>query len=130
MASTISVRGEPGLVNLVVRALGRNCLLLDIFLHLRSETWTQWMIEAARVKVHHRPISFEDGPVVYPANAFDSRLRGDWVPLGSSPTKSLKSAFRISVIAFLYNNDLQMTLWVTQRCFYSFKRFDNQRLRQ
>ena len=35
------------------------------------------MIEAARVKVHHRPYSFEDGPVVYPANAFDSRLRGD-----------------------------------------------------
>ena len=30
-----------------------------------------------RVKVHHRPYSFEDGPVVYPANAFDSRLRGD-----------------------------------------------------
>ena len=33
----------------------------------------------------------EDGPVVYPANAFDSCLRGDWVPLGSSPTKSQKS---------------------------------------
>ena len=29
------------------------------------------------MKVHHRPYSFEDGPVVYPANAFDSRLRGD-----------------------------------------------------
>ena len=29
-----------------------------------------------------------------------------------------------------YNNDLQTTLWVTQRCFYSFKRFDDQRLRQ
>ena len=25
--------------------------------------------EGARVKVHHRPYSFEDGPVVYPANA-------------------------------------------------------------
>ena len=46
-------------------------LLLDIFLHLRSETWTQWTIEAARVKVHHRPYAFEDGPVVYPANASD-----------------------------------------------------------
>ena len=34
------------------------------------------MIEAAQVKVHHRPYSL-DGPVVYPANAFDSRLRGD-----------------------------------------------------
>ena len=33
----------------------------------------------------------EDGPVVYPANTFDSRLRGDQVPLGSSPTKSQKS---------------------------------------
>ena len=32
---------------------------------------------AAWVKVHHRPVFFEDGPVVYPANALDSRLRGD-----------------------------------------------------
>ena len=32
------------------------------------------------------------GPVVYPtaANAFDSRLQGDQVPFGSSPTKSQK----------------------------------------
>ena len=29
-----------------------------------------------------------------------------------------------------YNNDLQTTLWVTQRCFIRFKRFDNTRLRQ
>ena len=29
----------------------------------------------------------EDGPVVYPANTFDSSLRGDLVPLGSSLTK-------------------------------------------
>ena len=86
MAPTISVRGEPEQVNLVVRALEPECLQLDIFLHLRSETWTQWAIEAARVKVHHQPYSFEDGPVVYPANAFDSRLRGDLVPLASSPT--------------------------------------------
>ena len=77
MASTINVLGEPERVNLVVRALNPDYLLLDIFLHLRSETWTQWTIEGARVKVHHRPYSFEDGPVVYPANAFDSRLRGD-----------------------------------------------------
>ena len=42
------------------------------------------------MKVHHRPYSFEDGPVVYPANAFDSRLRGDKVPPGSSPTKIKK----------------------------------------
>ena len=34
-------------------------------------------IEAVRAKVHHWPNSFEDGLVVYPANAFDSRLRGD-----------------------------------------------------
>ena len=49
-------------------------------------------VEAARVKVHHRPYSFDDGPVVYSANAFDSRLdlRGDLVQLGSSPTKSQK----------------------------------------
>ena len=57
MASTISVLGEPERVNLVVRALNPDYLLLDIFLHLRSETWTQWTIEAARVKVHHRPYS-------------------------------------------------------------------------
>ena len=77
MASTISVRGEPERVNLVVRALEPDYLPLDISLHLRSKTWTQWTIEAARVKVHDRPYSFEDGPVVYPANAFDSCLRGD-----------------------------------------------------
>ena len=35
-------------------------------------------------------IFFEDGPVVYPANAFDCCLRGDKVPLGSSATKSQK----------------------------------------
>ena len=77
MASTISVRGEPKRVNLVVRALKPDYLLLEIFLHLRSKTWNQWTIEAARVKVHHRPYSFEDGRVVYLANTFDSRLRGD-----------------------------------------------------
>ena len=34
----------------------------------------QWTIEAARMQVHHRPYaySFENGPVVYPANAYDS----------------------------------------------------------
>ena len=36
----------------------------------------------------------EDGPVMYPANAFVSRLRGGYVPLGSSPTKSEKT-FRV-----------------------------------
>ena len=35
------------------------------------------MIEAAWVKEHHRPYSFENGPVVYPANAFGPRLWGD-----------------------------------------------------
>ena len=44
---------------------------------MRSKMEDEMKIEAARVKVHHRPYSFEDGPVVYPANAFDSRLRGD-----------------------------------------------------
>ena len=39
-------------------------------------------------RIHHRTIlTAEDGLVVYPANAFDSRLRVG-VPLGSSPTKS------------------------------------------
>ena len=64
MASTISVFGEPEQVNLVLRALKPDYLLLDIFLRLRSETWTQWTIEAAPVKAHHWPYSFEDGPVV------------------------------------------------------------------
>ena len=78
MASTINVLGEPEQVNLVVRALMPDYLLFYIFqLHFRSETSAQWMIEAARVKVHHRPYSFEDGPVVHPANAFDSGLRDD-----------------------------------------------------
>ena len=54
MASTISVLGELERVNLVVRALKPDYLLLDIFLPLRSETWTQWTIQAAEVKVHHR----------------------------------------------------------------------------
>ena len=77
IASSISILGEPEWVNLVELALKPDYLLLDIFLHRGSETWTQWTIEAARVKVHHRPYSFEDGSVVYPANVFDSCLRGD-----------------------------------------------------
>ena len=32
----------------------------------------------------------ENGPVVYPADVFNSHLRGDSVPLGSSPTKISK----------------------------------------
>ena len=58
MASLISVLGEPERVNLVVRGLKPDYLLLDIVLHLRSETWIQWTIEAARVRVHHQPYSF------------------------------------------------------------------------
>ena len=34
-------------------------------------------IEAALVKVHHRPYSFENGPMVCMADAFDSHLRSD-----------------------------------------------------
>ena len=41
MASSISVLSEPERVNLVVQALKPDYLLLDIFLRLRSETWTQ-----------------------------------------------------------------------------------------
>ena len=62
----INIRDEPERVSLVVRALGLDYLPLGIFLHLRSKTWTHWTTEAARVKVHHRPFSFENGPVVYP----------------------------------------------------------------
>ena len=71
MAATTSTHGEPERVNLVVQSLKPDDLSLDIFLHLRSETWTQWTIEAARVKVHHSPYSLQGGPVVYQANAFD-----------------------------------------------------------
>ena len=34
---------------------------------------------------------YRDGWVVYPANAFDTRLRGDKVPLRSSSRKSFRS---------------------------------------
>ena len=37
--------------------------------------------------------------MVYPTNAFDSRLRGDQVPLGSSPTKSHKKKKDIELVA-------------------------------
>ena len=40
MASTTRVLGKPERVNLIVQALKPDYLLLDIFLHLRSETWT------------------------------------------------------------------------------------------
>ena len=42
--------------------------------------------------------------MVYPANAFDSGLRGDYAPLGSSSTKSQKKDFSgwRPAIAFLY----------------------------
>ena len=61
-----------------------------------------WVINSG----HHRisNITIEDGPMEYPANMFDSPLRGDSVPLGSSPTKSQKkktSGWR-PAIAFLY----------------------------
>ena len=39
------------------------------------------------------PIHFADERVVNPSNAFDSRLRGDQVPLGSSSAKSQKRSF-------------------------------------
>ena len=122
MASTIRVLSEPERVNLVVRTLKPDYLLLDIFLHLRSETSTQWTIEAARVKVYHRPYSFENGPVVYPANAFDSRLQGELVPLGSiaSLTKSQEKDFSgwRPAIAFLYfflfHSLLRLTSFLSQ----------------
>ena len=69
--------------------------------------------------VQRLPYTFEDGPLVYPANAFDSRLGGDWVPLGSSPTKSQKnfSGWR-PVIAFLYiflfHSLLRLTSFLSQ----------------
>ena len=92
MASTISVLGEPERVNLV-RALNPDYLLLDIFLRLRWETWTQWTIEAARVKVHHRPYSFEDGPVVYRRGVAIGGSGGSDEPPPHGPEKVRKNRF-------------------------------------
>ena len=50
----------------------------------------------------------KDGPVVYPANAFHSRLRGDQVPLGSSPTKSQKE--RLSPVRGLSQDSCDLHL--------------------
>ena len=57
------------------------------FLFCRTWTMRNLITSQTRVKrvsrIHHRTIlhwgwtTIEDGPVVYPANAFDSRLRGD-----------------------------------------------------
>ena len=52
-------------------------------------------------------ILFEDGPVVYPANAFDSGLRGDWIPLGSNPTKYQKKDLCL-VMSFVGPDDCQL----------------------
>ena len=49
-------------------------------------------------------ILFEHVPLVYPADVFDSRLQDDWIPVGSSPTKSQKIDFWgwRSAITFLH----------------------------
>ena len=77
MASAISVLGEPERRS-EPRCTSSQAGLLTVG-HLSPSPIgnLQWTIEAARVKVHHRPYSFEDGPMVYPANTIDSRLRGD-----------------------------------------------------
>ena len=62
MASTISVRGEPERVNLVVRALEPDNLLL---VSISDRKLGPSGRLAARVKVHNRPYSFEDGPLRY-----------------------------------------------------------------
>ena len=38
--------------------------------------------------------------MVFPADVFDSHLRGDWVPLGSSPTKCQKKKSLLSMLVF------------------------------
>ena len=65
----------------------RSVVICFIFIFFRPDN--QKTIEAVRAKVHHWPNFFEDGLVVYPANAFHSRLRDDLVPIGSS-LKNLK----------------------------------------
>ena len=60
MASTISVRGEPVASEPTVYDLSL-LTRLNIFLHLRSENWTQWTIKAAQVKENRWPFSFKDG---------------------------------------------------------------------
>ena len=46
--------------------------------------------------------------MVYPANAFDYRLRGDSVPLGSSPTKSQKEHLTMEV---RWESDSDSAFW-------------------
>ena len=53
----------------------------------------------------------EVGPVVHPANAFDSRQRGDSVPLGSSPTKSQKK----SGLWLSGDQEWEVILWLSCR---------------
>ena len=55
----------------------------------------------------------ENGPVVNSANAFHSRLRGDWVPLGSSPTKSQKKKNQTVIVSCLTSGTEQ-----ARRSFY------------
>ena len=66
--------------------------------HLRCQIINVWPMKHLHPRCLDRPLGpsfWSDGPVVYPANAFDSRLRGDLLPLGSSPTKSQKKTFRV-----------------------------------
>ena len=118
MASPISAHVEPERVSLV-RSLEPGFFLLDIFLHLRWETWILWTIEAALVKVHHQPYSGEDSPAMYSANAFYSCLLCDQLPLGSSPTKSKKkiSDWQPAVaflFLFLFHSLLRLTSFLSQ----------------
>ena len=57
-------------------------------------------------------ILFEDGQVVYTANAFDSRLWGDCAPLGSRPTKSEKKWWEVDCYNFVQNFARQaLSVW-------------------
>ena len=61
--------------------------------NVAGATINQYLLEKSRVAVQSEEVSIEDDPVVYPANTFDSRPRGDTVQLSSSPTKSHKKTF-------------------------------------
>ena len=64
---------------------------LFFFFFLRfCRTWTKQYLITSQADT---PPDHSHGPVVYPANAFDSRLRGDQVPCGSKSDKVSKKNY-------------------------------------
>ena len=84
--------------------------------------WSDWCFYCQATKGHvwryafHCGKScFEDGPVVYPANGFDSRLRGDSVLLGSSPTNYFRPVIIFLYLLILFHTLLRLTPFFLSR---------------